>query len=169
MPVSGGIQAVNWMSVAAGMGAAGLADRGPGVLASLCLGERTCDRAETTQRAGRRGVRVDGRSACRTRSASRVLSRSSISTMTGGPATLGWIRPVILLPPATALGITPRQLEALLAHELAHIRRHDYLVNVLQMMAETVFFYHPAVWWASRRIRVERELCCDDIAIDVVR
>jgi len=88
------------------------------------------------------------------------------STIAGSPATLGWIRPVILLPPATALGITPRQLEALLAHELAHVRRHDYFVNVLQMMAETVFFYHPAVWWASRRIRVERELCCDDIAID---
>jgi beta-lactamase regulating signal transducer with metallopeptidase domain len=89
-----------------------------------------------------------------------------ISTTAGGPATLGWIRPVILLPPATVLGITPRQLEALLAHELAHIRRHDYLVNLLQMMVETVFFYHPAVWWASRRIRAERELCCDDIAID---
>jgi beta-lactamase regulating signal transducer with metallopeptidase domain len=89
-----------------------------------------------------------------------------ISTIAGSPATLGWIRPVILLPPATALGLTPRQLEALLAHELAHIRRHDYLVNLLQMMVETVFFYHPAVWWASRRIRAERELCCDDIAID---
>ena len=64
-----------------------------------------------------------------------------------------------------ALGITPQQLEALLAHELAHIRRHDYLVNVLQMLAETLFFYHPAVWWVSRRIRIERELCCDDIAV----
>jgi beta-lactamase regulating signal transducer with metallopeptidase domain len=80
-----------------------------------------------------------------------------VSTMTGSPATLGWIRPVILLPPATALGITPRQLEALLAHELAHIRRYDYLVNVLQLMAETACFYHPAVWWASKRIRAERE------------
>ncbi len=86
--------------------------------------------------------------------------------MTDSPATLGFLRPVILLPPAVALGVTPQQLEALLAHELAHIRRHDYLVNVLQMLAETLFFYHPAVWWASRRIRVERELCCDDIAVD---
>jgi beta-lactamase regulating signal transducer with metallopeptidase domain len=89
-----------------------------------------------------------------------------ISTMTEGPATLGFLRPVILLPPAVALGVTPQQLEALLAHELAHIRRHDYLVNVLQMLAETLFFYHPAVWWASRRIRIERELCCDDIAVN---
>ena len=63
------------------------------------------------------------------------------------------------------LGLAPQQLEAVLAHELAHIRRHDYLVNVLQMMAETLFFYHPAIWWASRRIRVERELCCDDVAV----
>ena len=76
-----------------------------------------------------------------------------ISMMTDSPATLGFLRPVILLPPAVALGVTPQQLEALLAHELAHIRRHDYLVNVLQMLAETLFFYHPAVWWVSRRIR----------------
>jgi len=89
-----------------------------------------------------------------------------ISIMTDTPATLGLLRPVILLPPAVALGVTPEQLEALLAHELAHIRRHDYLVNVLQMLAETLFFYHPAVWWVSKRMRVERELCCDDIAVD---
>ena len=82
------------------------------------------------------------------------------------PATFGLFRPVILLSSATVLGITPQQLEAVLAHELAHIRRHDYLVNVLQMLAETLFFYHPAIWWASRRIRVERELCCDDAAVE---
>jgi len=88
-----------------------------------------------------------------------------ITPMTMAPATFGLFRPVILLSAATVLGISPRQLEAVLAHELAHIRRHDYVVNVLQMLAETLFFYHPAVWWASRRIRVERELCCDDIAV----
>jgi beta-lactamase regulating signal transducer with metallopeptidase domain len=88
-----------------------------------------------------------------------------VSTVMASPATLGFLRPVILLPPATALHITPQQLEALLAHELAHVRRHDYLVNVLQMFAETLFFYHPVVWWTSRRIRIERELCCDDIAV----
>jgi len=82
-----------------------------------------------------------------------------------GPATLGWLRPVILLPPAAALGLTTQQLEALLTHELAHIRRHDYLVNVAQMIAETLFFYHPGIWYASRRIRLERELCCDDIVV----
>jgi beta-lactamase regulating signal transducer with metallopeptidase domain len=82
------------------------------------------------------------------------------------PATFGLFRPVILLSGATMLGIAPQQLEAVLAHELAHIRRHDYLVNVLQMLAETLFFYHPAIWWASQRIRVERELCCDDAAVE---
>lgn len=88
-----------------------------------------------------------------------------VSTVLTSPATFGFLRPVILLPPATALGVTPQQLEALLAHELAHVRRHDYLVNLLQMFAETLFFYHPVVWWTSRRIRIERELCCDDIVV----
>jgi uncharacterized protein (TIGR03435 family) len=85
---------------------------------------------------------------------------------TDGAATLGWMRPLILLPPATVLGLTPQQLEAVLAHELAHIRRHDYLVNLLQLVIETIFFYHPAVWWVSHRIRIERELCCDDAAVE---
>ena len=89
-----------------------------------------------------------------------------LTMRTEGAATLGLLRPVILLPPAIALGVTPHQLEALLAHELAHIRRHDYLINLLQMVVETLFFYHPAVWWTSNRIRVERELCCDDIAVE---
>ena len=58
-------------------------------------------------------------------------------------------------------------MEAILAHELAHIRRHDYLINLLQTVAETLLFYHPAVWWVSRRIRIEREHCCDDAAVRV--
>ena len=81
------------------------------------------------------------------------------------PSVVGWIRPVILVPASVLVGLTPQQLEALLAHELAHIRRHDYLVNILQMVVETLLFYHPAVWWISGRIRHERELCCDDIAV----
>ena len=82
-----------------------------------------------------------------------------------GASTIGWLRPAILFPPATLLGLTSRQLEAVIAHELAHVRRHDYLVNAVQLVIETLFFYHPAIWWASRRIRTERELCCDDIAV----
>jgi beta-lactamase regulating signal transducer with metallopeptidase domain len=101
--------------------------------------------------------------------AARMGVRRSVSVRiaptTMAPATFGLFRPVILVSFATVLGMAPQQLEAVLAHELAHIRRHDYLVNVLQMMAETLFFYHPAIWWASRRIRVERELCCDDVAV----
>src|SRR6185503_8551324 len=64
-------------------------------------------------------------------------------------------------------GLSPDQLLAILAHELAHIRRHDFLVNGIQRAVECVLFYHPAVWWVSRRIRVERERCCDDLAVGV--
>ena len=81
------------------------------------------------------------------------------------PATIGSLRPVILLPGCVLTGLSPQQLEAILAHELAHIRRHDYLLNLVQVVIETLLFYHPAVWWVSRRIRVERENCCDDIAL----
>jgi TonB family protein len=91
--------------------------------------------------------------------------RLLISALAEGPSVVGWIRPVILLPAATLAGLTPEQLEAVLAHEFAHIRRYDYLVNVLQMVVETLLFYHPAVWWVSTRIRHERELCCDDLAV----
>jgi bla regulator protein blaR1 len=83
------------------------------------------------------------------------------------PTVIGWLRPVILLPASCLVGLTPAQLESILAHELAHIRRHDYLVNLLQSMVETLLFYHPAVWWVSRRIREERENCCDDIAVKI--
>ena len=78
---------------------------------------------------------------------------------------VGWLRPTILLPVAMLAGLPAEQVEALLAHEIAHIRRHDYLVNLLQRLAEAILFYHPAVWWISREIRREREHCCDDIAV----
>ena len=88
-----------------------------------------------------------------------------VTTMVESPATVGWLRPVILLPPALVAGLSRSQLEAILAHEVAHIRRNDFLVNVGQMVAETLLFYHPAVWWVSRQLRVEREMCCDDFAV----
>jgi len=62
-------------------------------------------------------------------------------------------------------GLTPHQLEAILAHELAHIRRYDYLFNLFHKAAEILLFYHPAVWWISHRIRLERERCCDKLAV----
>lgn len=91
--------------------------------------------------------------------------RLSWSALAEAPAVVGWLRPVILIPTAAFAGCDARQLEALLAHELAHIRRHDYLVNLIQTAVETLLFYHPAVWWVSQRIRAERENCCDDLAV----
>jgi beta-lactamase regulating signal transducer with metallopeptidase domain len=83
------------------------------------------------------------------------------------PSVIGWWRPVILLPIGALAGLTPAQADAILVHELAHIRRHDYLVNGLQHAAETLLFYHPAVWWLSRRMRIEREHCCDGVVVQV--
>jgi bla regulator protein BlaR1 len=82
----------------------------------------------------------------------------------GSPITAGWWRPVVLVPAALVSGMPAHLLEALLAHEMAHIKRHDYLVNLGQNVVETLFFYHPAVWWISGRIRVEREQIADDFA-----
>ena len=84
------------------------------------------------------------------------------------PVTTGWWRPVVLMPAALAARMPVSLLEALLAHELAHIRRHDYLVNLLQGAVEALLFYHPVTWWLSRRIRAERELVADGIAIDAL-
>ena len=81
------------------------------------------------------------------------------------PATIGWISPVLLLPISALSGLPPEQLEAIIAHELAHIRRNDYLANLVQVVAETLLFFHPAVWWLSGRIREEREELCDAIAV----
>lgn len=81
-----------------------------------------------------------------------------------GPVTALWWRPVVLMPATLLSGMPPDLLAALLAHEIAHIRRHDYLVNLVQNAIETVLFYHPAVWWLSHRIRRERELIADAIA-----
>ena len=89
------------------------------------------------------------------------------STLVDVPTVIGFLMPVVLLPASALAGLTPQQTEAILAHELAHIRRHDYLVNLLQTLVETVLFYHPAVWWLSHRIRIERENCCDDLAVSL--
>jgi uncharacterized protein (TIGR03435 family) len=83
------------------------------------------------------------------------------------PIAIGWFRPYILLPVTALTGLSEAQLAAILAHELAHIRRRDYVVNLLQTAIETLLFYHPAVWWVSRQMRLEREHCCDDIAVAV--
>lgn len=83
------------------------------------------------------------------------------------PAVIGWLRPVVLLPFSALAGLSEEQLESVIAHELAHIKRYDAFVNLFQVAAESVLFYHPAVWWLSKRLRTERESCCDDVAIAI--
>jgi beta-lactamase regulating signal transducer with metallopeptidase domain len=83
------------------------------------------------------------------------------------PAVIGWFRPVVMLPVSALTGLSEPQICAVIAHELAHIRRFDAFFNLFQVAAETLLFYHPAVWWLSKRIRAERENCCDDVALAV--
>jgi len=92
-------------------------------------------------------------------------ARALQSTVVNAPVVVRCFRSVILLPASLITGMPASQLEAILAHELAHIRRYDYLANLVQTLIETFFFYHPAVWWLSQRIRVERENCCDDLVV----
>jgi len=90
-----------------------------------------------------------------------------ISLKTEVPMAIGWLKPVVLIPAAMLTGLTPAQLDMLILHELAHIRRHDYLVNFVQTLVETLFFFHPAVRWVSKQMRNEREYCSDDIAVQI--
>ena len=83
------------------------------------------------------------------------------------PVVVGYLRPVILVPAGLLSSMPPEHIELILLHELAHIRRHDYLVNLLQTVTEGLLFYHPAVWWISGVVRAEREHCCDDLAVTV--
>jgi bla regulator protein blaR1 len=89
------------------------------------------------------------------------------SKAVAAPVLVGWIRPVILLPMAVACGFPRMQVELILAHELAHLRRWDPLANLFQVMLETLHFYHPVVHWISRDVRNEREICCDELALRV--
>ncbi len=95
------------------------------------------------------------------------VPRVALSARVLEAVAVGLFRPLILLPVSWAATIPPDMLEAILAHELAHIRRCDLWVNLLQGIVESIFFYHPVVWWLSRRLRQERELCCDDIAVSL--
>jgi beta-lactamase regulating signal transducer with metallopeptidase domain len=83
------------------------------------------------------------------------------------PAVIGWFRSIVLLPVTAITSLSEEQLQSVIAHELAHIRRFDSFVNVFQISVETLLFYHPAVWWLNKRIRAEREHCCDDVAVSL--
>jgi len=98
------------------------------------------------------------------------LSRSVIlleSCLAKVPVVIGHLRPVILMPVGLLAGLPPGQIESILLHELAHVRRYDYLVNMLQTSVEGLLFYHPAMWWISGVMRTEREHCCDDVAVSL--
>ena len=120
-------------------------------------------------RAGARAVAGPARATLERLAARLEVSRAVglwQSALVEVPSVVGFLRPAVLLPASAFTGLTPAQLEAVLAHELAHIRRHDYLVNLLQTAVETLLFYHPAVWWVSRQARAEREHACDDAAVE---
>lgn len=93
------------------------------------------------------------------------LPQIAISASVKEPLALQWFRPLVLLPASWLADVPPGVLEAVLAHELAHIRRHDLWVNLMQRLVETLLFFHPCVWWVSKQIRIERELCCDADAV----
>ena len=103
--------------------------------------------------------------ALRIRSRVQLPVRLGLSDQVNSLVVLGWLRPVVLVPAAALLALSPEGLEAVLAHELAHVRRGDFVANIIQTFADALLFYHPAVWWLSRRIRQEREHCCDDAAV----
>ena len=103
---------------------------------------------------------------------SRALSLSRpvllrLSEAIGSPVTVGALRAMVLLPVSAVTLLGPDEIEVVLAHELAHVRRADFLWNLVQTVIETLFFFHPAVWWISGRVRHERELCCDDLALTI--
>ncbi len=85
------------------------------------------------------------------------------------PIVAGWLKPMVLIPTAALTRLPVDHIEALILHELAHVRRLDAFANLIQTVVETLLFYHPAVWWVSRRVRLEREHCCDDLAVATVR
>lgn len=88
-----------------------------------------------------------------------------VSTRVQTPMVVGWLSPVVILPMSALSMLSPEQVRLVLVHELAHIRRFDHIVNILQVLIETVLFYHPVVWWMSHQARMEREHCCDDAAV----
>lgn len=93
----------------------------------------------------------------------RLLASFAVAT----PTLVGWLKPTILLPASLLSGFTPAQIELILAHELAHVRRYDYIANLIQVVVETLLFYHPAVHWLCADVRQQREQCCDDLVLGV--
>ncbi len=97
-----------------------------------------------------------------------VSASLQVSARAAGPMVVGILKPVVLWPVGLLAGLSASDVEAVLAHELAHVQRHDFLLNVLQSMVEVLYFFHPAMWWLSARVREEREHCCDDVAVEII-
>lgn len=92
-----------------------------------------------------------------------VLTTDRVMT----PVAMGLFWPVIVLPVSMITALSPEQLRAVLAHEFAHIRRYDYLINFFQLIVEAILYFNPAMWWLTRQVRIEREACCDVLAARV--
>ncbi|GHA72700.1 M56 family metallopeptidase [Cognatilysobacter bugurensis] len=134
----------------------------------MALGVAWIERLRSTAQPGSHAAwqaRLDGLS---TRLGIRAPVALRIVDALPSPAAVGWLRPAVLLPASLIARMPVDYLEALLAHELAHIRRHDYLVNLLQGVVEALLFFHPVVWWLSRQVRVERELIADALAVEAI-
>ena len=95
----------------------------------------------------------------------RIPVQFAVSDRLAVPLLIGIVRPLVLLPASALCGYSPDQVEMIVLHELAHVRRWDNLVNLLQRLVEAVLFFHPSVWWLSRRVRLEREHCCDAVVL----
>ena len=89
------------------------------------------------------------------------------SALVRSPVVVGYLKPMILFPIGAINRLNAEEVEAILAHEIAHVMRHDYVFNIIQSVIEALFYFNPAVWWISANIRAERENCCDDVAIQL--
>ena len=139
------------------------------ILGLMCLSGRLLLGVVGAHRLGRGRLALSGEIADRTstlaaRMGFRAVPRVFSSRAACEAVVTGLLRPIVLLPVAWLAEMSPEVLEAVIAHELAHIRRFDLWFNLFQRVVETLLFYHPAVWWLSRRVRLAREMCCDELA-----
>lgn len=149
----------------------------PWFVSAWILGAGTClmlsSRHVAAARTLRRGTPIDDPTARRL--LDRLISRLRVSRTVqllsvqglAAPCVVGALKPAVLIPASLVTGMTPDQWEGILAHELAHVRRWDYLVNLSQLVIESLLFFNPAVWWLSRQVNLEREACCDASAVEM--
>lgn len=141
------------------------------LLGMICFSLRPVIGYRTVQRLRRSGVSPVSERVRRLfeQTAKQLHIRGSVDVMqsaiVSAPVVVGWLKPLVLLPASAVTGLTESQLQAIIAHELAHVSRHDFVINVFQTIVESALFYHPAIWWLSNRVRVEREHCCDDLVV----